>query len=212
MRTDDTQYLALIPRAQERDPVALTELLSYIDQRYGWMIAKLYSSDPMLSREDIYAEFLEGVVGGIPIVSMDIGNPLFHLAQRGLWNAKSAVESAKKYQYLPRRLKEVDASDDEAWNDGEFMPTDRTESSTEDIVVQRHFARHVTHVLSMADLTGNERKAFLLILSGELGDPCEMGWNKKLANALSVSPQRASQITAKLHYIYGHEEAGVAWV
>lgn len=211
MRTDDTQYLALIPRAQRGDQGALSQLVAFLDEKYRWMIQSLYSGDPMLSKEDIHGEFLEGIAGGIAVVRLDIGNPLFHLAQRGQWKAKSAVDAAKKYQKLPRsqgRFKEGEFEGE--WTD-DYL-TDRTQQDPADIVVQRHFADHVTRVLSVAGLTGNEKKAFLLILSGELGDPCEMGWNKRLADTLGVSPQRASQITAKLHFIYGHEEAGVAWV
>lgn len=210
MRTDDAQYLTLIPRAKQGDQSALAELVMFLDKRYSWMIAKLYSGDPMLSREDIHSEFLKGILGGVPIVSLEVGNPLFHLAQRGLWEAKSAVESAKKYQLLPQSHGRVQEGQREGEWDGDYL-ADRTQIDPADIVVQRHFAQHVTRVLSLADLSGNEKKAFLLILSGQLGDPCEMGWNKTLADALGVSPQRASQITAKLHYIYGHEEAGVAW-
>lgn len=201
MRTDDAQYLDLIPGAKRQEQGALSKLVMFIDQRYSYLVTRLYSADPVLSREDIHSYFLEGVIGGIPKVSMEIGDPLFHLAQRGVWKAKSAVDSAKKY----RRTEDL--------NDPEFgdAGADRTQEDPADIVVQRHFARHVTRVLSMAGLEGNEKRAFLLILTGDLGDPCEMGWNKKLARALRVSPQRASQITAKLHYVYGHEEAGVVW-
>jgi hypothetical protein len=202
MRTDDAQYLQLIPSAQRCDQSARAKLVMFLDERYGWMLAKLYSGDPMLSREDIHSEFLEGIIGGIPKVKMEVGDPLFHLAQRGLWKAKAAVESARRYQKLERHGNYYDEdglSVEDVW-------TDRTQQDPADIVVQRNFARHVTKVISMAGLGENERRGLVLILSGELGDPCEMGWNKRLADALKVSAQRASQITAKLQYVFHQHE------
>lgn len=45
----------------------------------------------ILEREDVEAEFWRGVLVGLASVRMDMGDPIAHLVQRGVWQVKSVI-------------------------------------------------------------------------------------------------------------------------
>ena len=57
------------------------------------ILRSLCFKDSVLERDDVQAEFWRGVLVGMDKVKHNIGDPVSHLIQRGVWQVKSVVKS-----------------------------------------------------------------------------------------------------------------------
>lgn len=186
----EREALFLLRRAiQLDDEGARSRVLDYVIKRFRGMISGYFTRDPAYDRSDIESTFILGVVEGMAVVSLSIGNPLNYLAWRGLVRVKSQVGAWRK------KGQEFVASTEAM----EYIPAAMGQEDDEYEVVIEQTAAHqrAVRVLTNHTLQGKAADMLTLIVSGEI-DPLESGANKRLASRLGVSPQRASQLMAKV--------------
>lgn len=198
---EEARVIALLPQAQQGDEQAVYDVAMYVFRRWKTRIRGFYSLDPAYDREDIEDAFLEGILKALPLGVHERPNPLWHLSERGYWNVGSFVRSI--------RNRPIPVQDDIDQNDPvvEQVPDDEEDMRTV-VISQLDAGQRVIHILANADLRGNTKLAIEAILAGEVGDPTELGFNKRLADYLEVSPQRASQVMAELEAASWRASAG----
>lgn len=83
----------LLESAKSGDRRAQSQLFRVLmsDVRVGRAIRSLTYEKSVLEKDDVKAEFWVGVLRGIPVVNHDMGDPVLHLIQRGVWQVKSVV-------------------------------------------------------------------------------------------------------------------------
>ena len=154
-----------------------------------------------MSLDDLQQVFFEGIHNGV-LRADERGNPLFHIGQRGIWAALTAIKKAKQVSdrrtAVPSAVEETERPVDEM----DLLPSSGTDYR--EIVHERLDARRVIRVVANAPLRSSTRKAMEAMLSGDAGDLLEIGANRRLATALGVSPQRASQLMADLRKNFQH--------
>lgn len=186
----EREALFLLNRAITLDDEgARSRVLVYVIKRFKSMVKGYYVKDPAWDADDIERVFVLGIVEGMRDVSMYIGNPLNYLAWRGLVRVKSLVGAVRKkghefvhsVQTLEYEGPRMGQTDDEF-----------------DVVIEQATAhQRATKILTNHQLTGKAADMLTLIATGAV-DPLEPGANKQLASCLGVSPQRASQLMAKV--------------
>lgn len=84
----------LIESAKRGDKVALVRLFQILqtDKRVIRTVRSLSYDKSVLDKEDAKAEFWRGVLQGVAVVRHDMGDPVLHLVQRGIWQVKSIVK------------------------------------------------------------------------------------------------------------------------
>lgn len=82
-----------LTKAREGDLVAREKIIRQLmaDPRTRGAVYNLRKRGGCLEAEDVEAEFWRGVLIGLDFVRHDIGDPMAHLVQRGVWQVKSAV-------------------------------------------------------------------------------------------------------------------------
>lgn len=203
MQSEQQQMLALLPLAQAGDESAIGRIAVYCLDKYRYRIAKLYSLDPAISREDLEMTFFEAIIRAIPKLDHR-GNPFYAAGQFGVWAVGSELRTIKAM--LTRRGAQPQPVDGET--DWLERLADRLEPDFREIVVSRHESTRLVRIIAKADLKPHVRKALQIIYEGKAGDPDELGFNKRLAAEMEVSPQRASQIMAEAEATVWVEEAG----
>jgi hypothetical protein len=195
---DEQRVRALLPEAKQGDEDAVYAVAMYVFKRSKWRIRGFYSTDPAYDREDIEDAFLHGILKAIP-EHRPQPDPLLYIAQSGYFSAASMLRKIKPQEYQ-RRTVSLEAAT--ATADGEIAglheSTAADEEDFREIVIDRtSAAQRVVQIRSTA-LREKPALALEAILTGSVGDPTELGFNKRLAGHLGVSPQRASQVMAEL--------------
>lgn len=187
-----------LARAKKGDHQARTEVANYCWERYKHRIQRFYSADPAVSMDDLMVTFWEGIYGHVPLAD-GRGCDFYHIGQRGVWAVQSEVRQIKSQMRQRQAIdwkKMVGGMEDSPLNGIENVQDPTAEFA--DVLVSRLYADERVKVLTNASLKPRSREALDLMLSGELGDPTEDGFNQRLAQALGVSPQRASQLVKSI--------------
>lgn len=90
------QYMReLLEDVRKGDLSARNQLFRMLqqDQRVNRTIRSLIFERAVVEPEDIKSEFWRGVLQGMACVRHDVGDPVLHLVQRGVWQVKSIVKS-----------------------------------------------------------------------------------------------------------------------
>jgi hypothetical protein len=188
---ETARMMATLELAKKGVESAKSEICAYVWERYGFKVSNLFSYDVAEDREDIRQIFWLAVVEHIPKLDHR-GNPIWHLAVRGFWQVGAHVRRKR----VMVGLLSLDAP---IQNGQETTHTSRLEmlpdytKDVEGIVIRQIGSKQQVELMSRLEMPPTARRAFDAILSGEAGDPSEIGFNKSLAAALEVSPQRASQ-------------------
>lgn len=194
---------ALLEKAKAGDGDAQREIAVYTFNTYRSKIAMMYTQDPAVTLEDLEMVFFEAIFAFIPKVDHR-GNPIFHLAQRGRWAAQSEVRSVNLRMRGRARLVGTD-------DDGQPMDpldvADRTDHDFREVICDALDADRVVRIVANANLRPRQREAMDLILSGEVGEPGDPGFNQTLAKRMGISPQRTSQIMGQLEATLRSESA-----
>lgn len=192
----DERALALLARAQEGDPRAQREVALYCFNRFLPRLRRLATrnADPAMSVEDLEMVFFEGCMAGALIADHRIGDPLYHIGQRGIWAAQSALRTARR---ITRMQATVWAGMTEGRDPVDEIQDGEAADSYERCEDAIAAAQRI-EVLTTAPLKPRLREAVTAIMDGSAGDPREAGFNARLATCLRVSPQRASQVVAEL--------------
>jgi hypothetical protein len=194
--------MATLERAKAGDQRAREDIVMYVWEKYGGKIAYLYSPDPADEREDLHQIFLMGVTDALAKVDHR-GNPIWHLAVRGNWAVSRHIRTAK--EKARERSLDYEAFEGE----GETAVAQLRDESVdvEGLVLSQIGTGQQVSLIMGANLSPTARRAMEAILNDEAGDPVELGFNKRLADALEVSPQRASQAMESLRK--GVDKAGI---
>lgn len=198
-----TSVEALLERAKAGDGDAQRQVAVHTFNQYRGKIAKLYTQDPAVSLEDLEMVFFEAIFAYIPKLDHR-GNPLFHLAQRGRWAAQSEVRSVN---IRMRNRARLTGTDDDGHPMDPLDVADRTEHDFREIICDAEDADRVVRIVANANLRPRQREAMDLILSGEVGEPGDPGFNQTLAKRMDISPQRTSQIMGQLEATLRSEAA-----
>lgn len=163
----------------------------YVWEQYGARICELYSNDRADSKDDLRQIFWMAVARHIPKLN-EKGDLLYHLGQRGFW----AVGAHIRRKEAMSRLLSLDAPRGSQNEEGDTtildsLPDHRTD--VEGLVVHQLGSSQQVDMILNLRLAPIAQRALDAIMSGQAGEPTEVGFNKSLAKALGVSPQRASQ-------------------
>jgi hypothetical protein len=168
----------------------------YVWDNYGTRIFDLYSADRADDKDDLQQIFWMTVAKHIPKLD-ERGDLFYHLGQRGFW----AVGAHIRRKESMVRLLSLDAPRRQADGDGDATIADSLRDPAVDVegivVNQLGSGQQVSMILNL-QLAPIAERALDAIMSGQAGDPSEIGFNKKLAAELGVSPQRASQAMQSL--------------
>lgn len=183
--------LDLLVAAQNGDHDAQGQVAIYCFKKYQYRLNQVYSKDPAISKDDIESTFFEAIYKAVPGAD-GRGDDFYHIGQRGVWAVLSEIRAIrglmKRRTLLPQ--------DEEA---NPILQLRDLEAEFEvDRVVNVLDAVDRVHILARADLRSRERQALEALVGGMAGDPDEPGFNQRLAGAIGVSPQRASQLMASL--------------
>lgn len=91
----------LLQKVTEGDDIARNLLCQNLmaDKRVGKTINALTYRNSVVEADDVKGEFWRGVAMGFSTIRHDIGDPILHLIQRGIWQVKSTVR-----QELQKRI------------------------------------------------------------------------------------------------------------
>lgn len=186
--------------AQRGESEAMRQVLVYTWDVYGYRIHNFYSKDAAVDADDIRQVFGEGVLRGIR-EDKGLGDRLYYCGQRGWWAVAAETKRSMRFALQQKLSRPIDD-----WHDPVVSVPDPREP--EDLLYIRHeTAREQVQVLSDRVTGGTAAKALAIMFTGGAGDPSELGYMKKLAEALGVSPQRASQINNELRRILEEDAA-----
>jgi len=204
-----SECMRLLSHAKRGDEFARQKLVDAVSQCYRGMVRRFYSHDPILGREDINSEFYWGIWRGVDEVDHR-GDPIFHLAQRGLWSVKSLVSQVNRRRHGTIEKEggisvvSLDSVRSEHGDEQppEWEPIDDSVASDPQGVVEIHERRteareRVIHVLVNASLAPRHEEILQILLSGDV-DLQERLSRKELANKLGVSGQRVSQLVSDM--------------
>lgn len=180
-------------RAKEGCSSATDFICRYVWELYGYRIRKLFSNDTIDDGDDLQQIFWIAVVAHIPKLDHR-GDQIYHLGQRGFWRVGSYIRRKKAMD----RILSLDApyGEDEGMTLGQRHAD--PSSDTEGIVLRQLGGEQQVDMILNLELAPIAQRALDAIMSGEAGDPDEIGFNKNLAAVLKVSPQRASQAMKSL--------------
>jgi len=189
-RPHDVQRL--IHAAQTGDKQARNQLVELAHERYRGRVARTFqgSRDPALGLADLEQVFIEGVIAAVAVVDPLRGDPLYHLGQRGIWAVLSALRSAASANDVVVRPVRTDDDDPPVFADSGL--------DFREVIYERLHAQQVVRVVANAPLRSSSRRMLEAMLSGAAGDLSEPGLNQRVATAMGVSPQRASQVRKHL--------------
>jgi hypothetical protein len=200
----EKEALALVPSAQQGDIDAQQAVAVFCYNRWMGRLVRLYEKnvsfgDPAIGFEDLKMTFFEGCMRAVLIID-ERGNPLYHVAQRAIWNVMSelrAVQRAMRVRarFLPGGFEDDDEDD---WQTRYEALPDPDAIDEYERADDRQDAMDLMHVIDTAPLRSRDRQVIDLILSGAAGDPDESGFNQRLAECMHVSPQRSSQIIGRI--------------
>lgn len=168
----------------------------YVWDSYGTRIFELYSNDRADDKEDLQQIFWMAVAKHIPKLD-ERGDLFYHLGQRGFW----AVGAHIRRREAMSTLLSLDAPRHREGEDGDATLGDSIcdlQADVEGMVVHQLGSQQQVDIILGLDLAPTAQRALDAILSGDAGDPLELGFNKKLSETLGVSPQRASQAMASI--------------
>lgn len=200
----DWRMRQLLKQAQAGNEDAARQVALYCFEKYKYRLNKLYSRDPAISLEDMEMTFYEGIQDFV-LKADGRGDDFYHIGQRGIWLVMSELRAV--HRVMERRAYP------QVWDDGEEAEfTDRhMDRTTEDFrehVISVLDAGATVSVIARARLKTRTREALELILSGEVGEPDEIGFNKRLAGRMGISPQRSSQIMDDLEASLWRAQSG----
>lgn len=204
---DHGDMMTRLELAKGGDQQAKREVVEYVFRTYRRRCERFYTIDPAIGRDDIEAAFMEGIIEGLAIID-ERGDPLYHLGQRGWWAVSSLVRAAKcrtDKRVWPRGPRFEDA-------EGEWSVEHQADPSVPDVrevVVERADAATLVRIVANASLSSKEREIMDLVLSGEV-DPDEEGFGRVVAERLGISPQRVSQLMAKLEGAFRRAAEGAS--
>lgn len=181
--TTDRQARSLLTTYRRtRDLTARNAVAVYLHDKWLYRARNLFCTDPMQTKEDLHQTFFMGILEGIE-KDKGLGDSLYFVGQHAFWRVGSSIRASNIRR---RRLVPEDPTDI-----GEFRIRDRTEDLAYEVI--NRVSAEQTAIALRPTLTGRAREAFDLLLSDQ-GD--EIGRNKRLAESMGVSEQRASQIMA----------------
>jgi hypothetical protein len=193
----EQHVLAILPRAKDGHYEERTTVTNFCWRRYHYRVERFFSSDPAISVDDLLQTFWEGIWHAVPKVD-GRGDPLYHLGQRGVWAVQSEVRQIQaQMKRRARALIGADNWNERMWGDGTKEIAD-PDSDFEGVLIESLDAHERIRILTHASLKPRSRQALDMILSGQVGDPTEPGFNKRLAEAMGVSEQRASQFMGNI--------------
>lgn len=173
--------LAKLRLAQDGDEESQREVAVWVWQNFRSRISNLYSKDPAFSRDDLDQVFFLGVAKAIMKAKLDLGNPFEYIAWVGRNNVLSLIRANKA-----------------RFNDPLDEMLHGQDVDFSDVVIERVFARQAIEILATVKLTPSARRMTGLLVSGAVGDPSEVGFNRRIAKEMDVTPQRASQVMASI--------------
>lgn len=197
MSHKDEDMLALVALAQDGDREAQRTVALYCFDKYKPRVRRLVLAQTrhIIDQDDAEAIFFEGIM--VAVLHLDErGDPLYHAGQRGVWALMSAIRSAYA-------IAEKQAARWKGWTEEDPIGVveDVHGADAYERVDDRLAAEQRVQVLTTAPLKPHQRRLVEAIVSGVAGDPRDDGFNKRLATAIGISPQRASQIRQELRRV-----------
>lgn len=181
------RMMRLLKQAQAGDQDAHREVAMYCFEQYKGRIRRLYSLDPAVSEDDLLSTFFEAIWRAV-LEADHRGNPLYHIGQRGMWAAQSEIRSVR--QLLNHREPVYDPTTLD-W----LIREDR---DFREEVHDRVSAQQQVRIITQARLSPRVREILSMISDDPNLQPTEGGFNKRLAAAAGISPQRACQVMASV--------------
>lgn len=186
--------LRLLQAARQGDDGAHEQLVRVLAKHFGYMVHRFYSSDPSAGQDDLHQEFMLGIWRAVEHVD-ERGDPLYHLAQRGWWAMAAYATALRRRRNGANGDVSVgtlpvgyDLPDPDLHTDPEYVV---------ELLESRDEARtHVAYVRARVALLPREAQTLEWMLHDN--DPFEKGANKRLADRLGVSPQRASVLRKRV--------------
>lgn len=204
---ETAKVMALLEEAKAGVSAAQDFICRHVWEKYGYKINGYFSSDSAEDRDDLQQIFWLAVAEAIPKLD-NRGNPVWHLAVRGTWKVGAHIRRRDKIAKA-RQLVSLDApakgAEEETWTTGSRLRDEKQD--VESFVVQQLGSLQQVELIGELGFSPTAQRALEVILSGEAGDPTEIGFNKNLAAVLGVSPQRASQAMTAIRSTV--EDAGV---
>lgn len=180
--------------AKDGDTASIAKVATYVWERFGGRISKLYSPDKADDWEDLRQVFWQAVIEHIPKIDHR-GSPYWHLSQRGYWRVGAYIRHKKavadRAQVLSLDALRQNSADEDGLALHERVPDHNVD--VEGVVTRQIGAVQEVLVAEGAPMPPVARRAFEALLTDDDLDPGEQGFNKRLAKKLGVSPQRASQ-------------------
>lgn len=197
MRSTDPEWMdRLLCKAQQGDEEAKRRYSIVVYEHYEGRIKRIFSKDPSIDLDDLRSTFYLGILKAIPKLD-GRGSDLYHAGQRGMWAVQSEIKAVQRTM----RQRAMHVSWDEPTADGLSLAEryqDREVETVQEHAIEALSNEETVKIFADVDLKPRERQAIEAILSGEAGDPREGGFNKRLAAAMDVCPQRASQVMASM--------------
>lgn len=189
-----------LERAKAGSELSADFICRYVWEQFGKRIWGLFSNDTADDRDDLKQIYWMAVARALSIVD-ERGDPLYHLGQRGFWAVGAHIRRKEAMQ----RLLSLDApkfnaelGEDSEITIGDALHDPNPYSDVEGIVVNQLGSRQQVSMILNLELAPIAQRALDAIMSGQAGNPAEIGFNKNLAKQLGVSPQRASQAMQSL--------------
>jgi hypothetical protein len=194
----DQQALALVAKAQDGDAEAQRAVALHCFAKYVARVTRLWHKlqDPAVSLDDAQMTFFEGCMRAVLIID-DRGDPLYHVGQRGIWALQSEIRVMRREMSERARYHVRQGEDGQLENPVDLVQDERA-SEAYGRVEDQMLALERVHLITTAPLKPRARQAVDIIMKGAAGDPMESGFNKRLADEMGVSPQRASQIVQEI--------------
>lgn len=189
-----------LERAKEGHSLAIDFMCRYVWDTYGRRIFSLFSNDVAEDRDDLQQIYWMAVVETIPKLD-GRGDPVYHLGQRGFWRVGAHIRRKEAMGRLLSLDATISADEDESLTRGSKLEDERVD--IEGLVVHQLGSAQQVEMILDIELAPIAQRALDAIMKGEAGDPSEIGFNKQLAGALGVSPQRASQAMQSLRQSVG---------
>lgn len=188
--------IRLLTAAQKGDEDATRRVAIYCFEKYKSRIDRFTrssrTSDSATDKDDLHSIFFEAIIGAVQIADVDRGDPLFHIGQRGVWAVKTEIRTIQRMLARRQQLyRDMDTAEDPI----ESLP-EPGEAFTE-IVERRTDASRAVRTVLQAQMSPTAHK-LLDVLMAEQVDCAEQGWQSRAADLLGVSPQRVSQVVAKV--------------
>jgi DNA-binding CsgD family transcriptional regulator len=204
---DRPRMMMKLRAAQAGDARAKEDVALWVYQRWSGRVLHFVTPTTGLEREDLEQTFFENIYRSIDVAKLDVGCPLYHISQRAYWAVQSYVRFVTRgggdaAATVRRRDPRVMEAGEVPLYEQEPDPYDGQER-----IIEQLDAEHWVKALAGAKLKPREREVLALIASDDFGGPQEGAFNRRLAERLGVSAQRASQLMASIEAVVRKQEA-----